>query len=88
MRGWCVTPHPNTDGAGAGVSVNIWNANRRFWNAYIVNMENEAFTETFMQQFFADGMRAIRKETCHTALLESNRIAKDISPNKLMKISQ
>jgi hypothetical protein len=31
FRGWCVTPNPNDDGVQAGVSVNVWNAKRRFW---------------------------------------------------------
>jgi hypothetical protein len=28
--GWCVIPNPNVDGVVVGVSVNVWNAKRRF----------------------------------------------------------
>ena len=28
--GWCVIPNLSIDGATAGVSVNVWNAERRF----------------------------------------------------------
>ena len=30
MGGWCVIPKPCIDGVVAGVSVNVWNAKRRF----------------------------------------------------------